>query len=99
MRFGEPAAWDPILREAGAARMASAAGLGLRTRRAWRAAARRGAPSDVERPGGVASLGEALQEPHGWIVALAGRPPALLRSRPRDVPRALPVTRLAADAD
>src|SRR5262249_40099521 len=99
MRVGEPAARDPILREFGAARMASAAGLDLGTQRSGRAAARGGGSLGVGHPGRVASLGEALQEPHGWIVALAERPPALLRSRPRDVSRALSVTRLAAHAD
>ena len=53
----------------------------------------------IDRPGDIAPFVEANEQPLVAVFDLAERPPALLGLRPGDVPRPLPVTGLAADAD
>ena len=53
----------------------------------------------IDRPGDIVALVEPNEQTLARVIALAERPPALLRPRPADVPRPLSVTGLAADAD
>src|SRR5262249_22348470 len=99
VRIGEPAAGNPILGDFATPRMAAAAGLDLLAPHSRRDAAVRLAAARVLRPGDPLTLVEARQQSLGRILTLAERPETLLRARPRDMVRALAVTRLAADAD
>ena len=99
VRVGKPPAWNPVLGESGASRVAEAAGLDLLAQQRRREVARRIARARTDRPGDVAPLGEPDQQPHVRVFALAERPPALLRACPADVSRTLSMTCLAAHAD
>ena len=99
VRVGKPPAWNPVLGESGAARVAEAAGLDLLAQQRRREVARGIARARTDRPGDVAPLAEPNEQPLVRVFALAGRPPALLRSCPVDVSRTLSMTRLAAHAD
>src|SRR5262249_43796618 len=99
VRVGERAARQPVLRDFAAARVATPAGLDLLAQQRGRIIALRIAALRIATPGDVAALVEAGRQALGRIVLPVERPPALLRARPGDVMRPLPVAGLAADAD
>src|SRR5215211_5127975 len=99
VRIGKRAARDPVLGKPGAARVAQPARLGLLAQPGGCDAARGIAGPRIDGPGDIAALIETNQQSPGRVIIPAERPPALLRSRPADVTRALAVAGLAADAD
>ena len=99
MRVRQPSSRQPILGELAAAGVAQPAGLDFLAQRGGCGAAPAVAGLGIERPSDIAPLVEANDEALRRIIGLAERPPALSVPRPTDVPRALPVAGLAADAD
>src|SRR5262245_26476337 len=99
MRVRKPAARYPVLGKTSAPRVTQAAGLDLLAHERRREVALRLSGRRVAAPHDIAPLVEPDGEPHLRVVALAERPPALLRARPADVPGPSSVTRLAAHAD
>ena len=99
MRVRERAPGHPLLGKLAAARVTQAAGLDLLAHERGRDVPARVARVRIDRPDDTVAFVEPDQQTFARVIALAERPPALLRPGPADVPRALSMTRLAAHAD
>ena len=99
MRVRERAPRHPLLGKFAAARVTQPAGLDLLAHERGRDVAARVARGRIDRPDDTVALVEPDQQTLARVIALAERPPALLRPGPADMPRPLSMTGLAAHAD
>ena len=99
MRVRERAPRHPRLGKLAAARVTQAAGLDLLAHERGRDVPARVARVRIDRPDDTVAFVEPDQQTLARIIALAERPPALLRPGPAGVPGPLSMTRLAAHAD